>query len=104
MKRSKGSDIPLSKVIAGYKLAAEARHLSSNTLRDYTTTFYRFQDFLDDDLPISQITPYRQAPGVLALGAVCNRWFIPAGWVFRWSSSRCYWPASLWIQPVLLCH
>ncbi len=49
--------IQSSKAIGGYLLAAEARHLSVNTLRDYTTTFKRFQDFLGEDLPISKITP-----------------------------------------------
>jgi integrase/recombinase XerD len=52
-----GTEIPITKAIAGYLLAAEARHLSPNTLRDYTTTFQRFLNFLGSDPPISQITP-----------------------------------------------
>jgi integrase/recombinase XerD len=52
------STIPLSKAIAGYLLAAEARHLSPNTLRDYTTTFQKFQDFLGADTPIARITTH----------------------------------------------
>ncbi len=57
--------IQLSKAIGGYLLAAEARNLSVNTLRDYTTTFKRFQDFLGEDLPISKITP-RDIEGFLS--------------------------------------
>ena len=52
------STIPLSKAIAGYLLAAEARHLSSNTLRDYCTTFHKFQVFLPEDLPMSKISTH----------------------------------------------
>lgn len=52
------STIPFSKAIAGYLLAAEARHLSPNTLRDYCTTFQKFQDYLEADIPIAQITAH----------------------------------------------
>jgi site-specific recombinase XerD len=52
------STIPFSKAIAGYLLAAEARHLSPNTLRDYCTTFQKFQDFLGDDIPIARINAH----------------------------------------------
>ena len=50
------AQITFSKAIAGYMLSAEARHLSQNTLRDYTTTLRKFQDFLQEDPPVSKIT------------------------------------------------
>jgi len=45
-----------SQSVEGYLLAANARRLSPNTIRDYTTTFRKFQFFLDNDPPISEIT------------------------------------------------
>ncbi len=45
-----------SQSVDGYLLAANARRLSPNTIRDYTTTFRKFQFFLDNDPPISEIT------------------------------------------------
>lgn len=41
--------ITLSKAIEGYKLAAEARHLSPNTIADYTNSFRKFIEYLTDD-------------------------------------------------------
>lgn len=56
MNASSISNISFSKAVAGYLLAAEARHLSKNTLRDYSTTFRRFFDFLGEDVPFVQIS------------------------------------------------
>ena len=47
--------ITLSHAIAGYQLAAEARHLSPHTLADYQNTFHKLQAFLVQDLPIAAI-------------------------------------------------
>ncbi len=49
----------LSHALEGYKLHAEARRLSMNTISDYFVTFTKFQDFLGDDLPLIQITTHQ---------------------------------------------
>ena len=38
-------NISLSKVVEGYFLAANARRLSKNTIREYANTFRKFMDF-----------------------------------------------------------
>jgi integrase/recombinase XerD len=48
---------PLSKVIEGYLLSLGARHLSPNTIGDYTRTLNKFALFLADDMPVTDITP-----------------------------------------------
>ena len=48
-----------SQAVEGYLLAANSRHLSPLTIRDYSITFRKFQDFIDDDPPIEGITPHR---------------------------------------------
>ena len=45
-----------SKVIDGYVMSLGARHLSQHTIDDYSRTLHRFRDFLEEDLPIDQIT------------------------------------------------
>jgi site-specific recombinase XerD len=40
----------------GYRLAANARRLSPNTINDYFNTYRKFTDFLDDDLPFASIS------------------------------------------------
>lgn len=47
---------PLSKAIEGYLLSLNARHLSPNTISDYTRTLVKFSAFLVDDMPVDQIT------------------------------------------------
>jgi len=47
--------ITLSQAIEGYFLAAHARRLSRHTMRDYDTTFRRFEAFLEDDPPLAEI-------------------------------------------------
>jgi hypothetical protein len=49
--------ITLSQAIEGYFVAAHARRLSRHTLRDYDTTFQRFEAFLGRDPPIAEIGP-----------------------------------------------
>ena len=49
--------ITLSRAIEGYFVAAHARRLSKHTLRDYDTTFRRFEAFLGRDPPITEIGP-----------------------------------------------
>ncbi len=50
--------IKFSQALIGYELYARARHLSSNTIRDYQNTYYRFQNWLGDQDPnIDEITP-----------------------------------------------
>jgi site-specific recombinase XerD len=46
-----------TQTVEGYLLAANARRLSENTLRDYQITFRKFFNFLDEDPPINEITP-----------------------------------------------
>ena len=48
--------ISLSKVVEGYFLAANARRLSKNTIRENANTFRKFMDFLGDDPPMGEIT------------------------------------------------
>ena len=50
--------ISLSKVVDGYFLAANARRLSKNTIREYANTFRKFSIHLGCDPPIDEITPY----------------------------------------------
>ncbi|MCJ7534770.1 MAG: tyrosine-type recombinase/integrase [Anaerolineales bacterium] len=45
-----------SQIVDGYLLAANARRLSDHTIRDYVTTFKKFNRFLDDDPPFESIT------------------------------------------------
>jgi site-specific recombinase XerD len=47
--------ITLSQAIEGYFIAAHARRLSRHTLRDYDTTFRRFEAWLDRDPPLCHI-------------------------------------------------
>lgn len=47
--------ISLSQAIFGFKLAAQARHLSPHTLADYLNTLHKFQDFMGSDIAISKI-------------------------------------------------
>lgn len=50
-------NISLSKVLEGYFLAANARRLSENTIREYANTFRKFSSFLGEDPPMGEITP-----------------------------------------------
>ena len=47
---------PYSKVVEGFVLSINARHLSPNTIQDYTRTLDKFAVFLGDDLPVHEIT------------------------------------------------
>jgi site-specific recombinase XerD len=47
--------ITLSQAIEGYFIAAHARRLSRHTLRDYDTTFRRFETWLGRDPPLRAI-------------------------------------------------
>lgn len=49
--------ITLSQAIEGYFIAAGARRLSPHTMADYDNTFRKFEDFLGDNPPLSDITP-----------------------------------------------
>jgi integrase len=49
--------IHLSQAIEGYFVAAHARRLSVHTLSDYQHTYRRFEQFLDGDPPLADITP-----------------------------------------------
>jgi integrase/recombinase XerD len=48
--------ITFSQAIEGYLLHANARHLSTHTIADYTNTFRKFQAFLGEDAPIAEVT------------------------------------------------
>jgi site-specific recombinase XerD len=45
-----------SKCVEGYLLSLGARHLSPNTIADYTRTLNKFAVFLDEDPPVREIT------------------------------------------------
>lgn len=47
---------PLSKVIDGYLLSLNARHLSEHTIGDYTRTLHKFADYLVTDPSVHEIT------------------------------------------------
>jgi len=49
---------PFSKVVEGFLLSLRARHLSQNTIDDYTRTLAKFARFLADDRPVNEITPH----------------------------------------------
>jgi site-specific recombinase XerD len=51
--------ISFSQSIEGYLLAAHARHLSPNTLNDYTNTYRKFLNFLESDPPFEEITTHQ---------------------------------------------
>ena len=53
------TQITFSQAIDGYFLAAQARHLSSHTLSDYSVTFNKFTLFLGKDLAITDITHHK---------------------------------------------
>ena len=46
----------LSKTIEGYILSLGARRLSPNTIEDYSRTLAKFTSFLEEDLPVGDIT------------------------------------------------
>lgn len=47
---------PFSKVVEGFTLSMNARHLSKNTIQDYTRTLDKFTAFLEEDKSIHEIT------------------------------------------------
>jgi integrase/recombinase XerD len=51
-----GKTFPLSKIIDGYMLSLGSRHLSPNTIKDYSRTLTKFAEFLVTDPPINEIT------------------------------------------------
>lgn len=50
------SKITFSQAKEGYLLAVGARHLSEHTIRDYVNTLTKFSNFLNEDLPVDEIT------------------------------------------------
>jgi integrase/recombinase XerD len=64
--------ITFSQAIEGYLLHANARHLSTHTIADYTNTFRKFQAFLGEDPPISEVTT-NQVRAFLASLQVSNK-------------------------------
>jgi integrase/recombinase XerD len=55
-RHSKQHQLTLSQALEGYHLHAEARRLSLNTIRDYFTTFSKFQLFFEEDIPLADIS------------------------------------------------
>ena len=53
------NSITFSQTVEGYLLAAHARHLSPNTLNDYTNTYRKFLNFLESDPPFEEITTHQ---------------------------------------------
>jgi integrase/recombinase XerD len=66
------NSISFSQAVDGFLLAANARHLSQHTIKDYLTTFRKFHIFLDDDPPISAISAKR-VEAFLAAQEVSNK-------------------------------
>ena len=50
------TQVTFSQAVEGYLLAANARHLSQNTLLEYTSTFRKFLKYTGSDPPIGDIT------------------------------------------------
>jgi len=67
------SKITFSQAKEGYLLAAGARHLSEYTIRDYLNTFKKFSNFLDEDLPIEEITRHHIEAFLAAQTKVTNK-------------------------------
>ena len=49
-------DIKLSQAIAGYTMHLDAKHLSQNTINDYTRTLIKFQKNFSGDVSVQEIT------------------------------------------------
>jgi site-specific recombinase XerD len=64
--------ITFSQAIEGYVMAAQARHLSPNTINDYLNTFSKFLDFLSEDPPIESIS-VKQVEAFLACQKVAKK-------------------------------
>jgi site-specific recombinase XerD len=64
--------ITFSQAIDGYLLFANARRLSHHTIRDYTTTFRKFMDHLDNDPIIEEVT-HQQVETFLAAQKVSKK-------------------------------
>jgi len=67
------SKITFSQAKEGYLLAAGARHLSEHAIRDYVNTLTKFSNFLDDDLPIEEITRHHIEAFLAAQTKVTNK-------------------------------
>jgi integrase/recombinase XerD len=67
------SKITFSQATQGYLLAAGARHLSEHTIRDYVNTLKKFSNFLDEDLPIEEITRHHIEAFFAAQTKVSNK-------------------------------
>jgi len=67
------SKITFSQAKEGYLLAAGARHLSEHTIRDYVNTLTKFSKFLDEDLPIEEITRHHVEAFLAAQTKVTNK-------------------------------
>jgi integrase/recombinase XerD len=53
------TQVTFSQAVEGYLLAAHARHLSQNTLQEYTNTYRKFLAYSDSDPPIKKITTHQ---------------------------------------------
>jgi site-specific recombinase XerD len=65
-------DITLSQAIEGYMIHAEARQLAPGTMADYTNTFQRFLEFVDD-VSIHQISKRDVERFIISLGHFKNK-------------------------------
>jgi integrase/recombinase XerD len=62
-----------SKVVEGFLLSANARHLSPHTINDYTRALTKFAVFLDGDLPVHQITHHHIEKFILSQTKLSNK-------------------------------
>ena len=67
------SKITFSQAKEGYLLAVGARHLSEHTIRDYVNTLTKFSNFLNEDLPIEEITRHHIEAFLAAQTKVTNK-------------------------------
>jgi len=67
------SKITLSQAKEGYLLAVGARHLSEHTILDYVNTLTKFSNFLNEDLPIDEITRHHIEAFLAAQTKVTNK-------------------------------
>lgn len=52
------NQVTFSQAVEGFTLPVRAGHLSAHTIKDYLTTYRKFEIFMVNDLPIAEITTH----------------------------------------------
>lgn len=56
MAKRTPKQVTFSQAVTGWRLSADARHLSHNTITEYSRTFDYFSEYLENDAPLGEIT------------------------------------------------